>query len=118
MAIQRLLKRSGQFTSKERNKLDQYFGTDEWYNLLYDRAHDMFGENITKKQNSGDVLVKWYRERLKKVFRCVSTAREVRSSLHPDALKPSCTGNLEYSADAQRISLGQGSREVNVSPSP
>ena len=84
MAIQRLLKRSGQFTSKEHNKLDQYFGTDEWYNLLYERAPDMFGENITKKQNSGDVLVKWYRERLKKVFRCVSTAREVRStSGHP-----------------------------------
>ena len=80
MAIQRLLKRSGQFTSRERNKLDQYFGTDEWYNLLYERANDMFGENITKKQNSGDVLVKWYRERLKKVFRCVSTAREVRST--------------------------------------
>ena len=29
MAIQRLLKRSGKFTDKERAKLDEYFGTDE-----------------------------------------------------------------------------------------
>ena len=85
MAIQRLLRRSGQFTSKQRSKLDQYFGTHEWYDLLYKPSKDMFGgDTITKIQNSGDVLVKWYRERLKEVFPCVSTAREVRStSGHP-----------------------------------
>ncbi len=81
MAIQRLLKRSGQFTSKERDKLDQYFGTGEWYNLLYDHRTDMFGEdNITKIQNAGDVLVKWYGERLEDVFGYVSTAREIHNT--------------------------------------
>ncbi len=80
MAIQRLLKKSGQFTRKERSKLDQYFGTDEWYDLLYERAHDLFGENVTKIQKSGDILVRWYRERLREVFPFVSTAWEVRST--------------------------------------
>ena len=79
MAIQRLLKRSGRFTSKERNKLDQYFGTSEWYDLLYENEQDLFGENITKIQKSGDVLVKWYRQRLNEVFPYVSTAREIQS---------------------------------------
>ena len=80
MAIQRLLKRSGQFTTKEHSKLDQYFGTSEWYDQLYKSEQDLFGENITTKiQNSGDVLVRWYRKRLKGVFPHVSTAREIQS---------------------------------------
>ena len=41
MAIQRLLKKSGQFTPKERAKLDRYFGTGEWYDLLYKRGSDL-----------------------------------------------------------------------------
>ena len=44
MAIQRLLKRSGKFTSEERNKLNQYFGTEKWYNLLYKTEKDLLGE--------------------------------------------------------------------------
>ena len=80
MAIQRLLKNSGQFTTEERNKLNQYFGTGEWYNLLYKTENDLLGENITKTQNSGEVLVKWYRKRLKEVFKHVSAAREIRSA--------------------------------------
>ena len=80
MAIQRLLKRSGQFTEKERAKLDEYFGTDEWFDLLYYNDHDLFGDSVTKIQNSGDVLVKWYRKRLEQVFTHVSTAREIQST--------------------------------------
>ena len=80
MSIQRLLKRSGQFTPKERNKLDQYFGTGEWYDLLYEHDQDLFGENTTKIQKSGEMLVKWYRKRLKEIFPHVSTAREIRST--------------------------------------
>ncbi len=81
MAIQRLLKRSGQFSASERNKLDRYFGTSEWYDLLYEQGHDMFGsDNISKVGDSGDILVKWYRRRLKDVFGYVSTAREIQST--------------------------------------
>ena len=81
MAIQRLLKKSGQFTASERSKLDEYFGTDEWFDLLYAKRTDLFGESgIDKYQDAGDRLVKWYRARLKEAFGHVTTAREVRST--------------------------------------
>lgn len=80
MAIQRLLPRSGQFTTKQRTKLDSYFGTDEWYELLYSSEQDLLGDNITKAKDSGDRLVKWYRQRLKEVFGYVTTAREIQDT--------------------------------------
>lgn len=80
MAIQRLLKRSGEFTPKERAKLDDYFGSDEWFDLIYEQSDDLMGSNVAKIAHSADVLVKWYRARLKSVFGHVSTAREVCNS--------------------------------------
>ena len=49
MAIQRLLKRSGQFSARERNKLDRYFGTSEWYDLLNEQRHDMFDSDSIRR---------------------------------------------------------------------
>lgn len=80
MAIQRLLKNSGEFTQEQRHKLDQYFGTNEWYDLLYDSTQDLFGEKTQKIQRAGDRLVRWYRGRLKEVFGFVSTAREIQNT--------------------------------------
>jgi three-Cys-motif partner protein len=80
MAIQRLLKRSGEFSAKERSKLDSYFGSSEWYDLLYRRETDLLGGTIEKIDASGDALVKWYRARLKTVFGHVSAAREVQNT--------------------------------------
>lgn len=80
MAIQRLLKRSGEFTTKERRKLDRYFGSEEWFSLLYETEHDLAGEHVSKVQQSGDVLVRWYRRQLKEAFGYVSAAREVRNT--------------------------------------
>lgn len=80
MAIQRLLKRSGKFTLKERNKLDEYFGTEKWFDLIYQKLPGLFGSNTTKIKKSGDLLVKWYRQRLQEVFRYVSEAREICST--------------------------------------
>lgn len=80
MAIQRLLKRSGQFSATEKSKLDQYFGTSEWFDLLYQHDPDLLGGHVTKVQRSGDVLVSWYRKRLKEVFGYVTEAREIQST--------------------------------------
>ena len=112
MAIQRLLKKSGQFTSKERNKLDQYFGTGEWYDLLYERAHDLFGENVTKIQKSGDILVRWYRERLREVFPFVSTAREVRSTSGRPLYYLIFAGPNQTGAKIANEVLRQGARRI------
>ena len=42
MAIQRLLKRSGEFTDKQRARLDSYFGSTEWFDLLYETKFRFF----------------------------------------------------------------------------
>ena len=113
MAIQRLLKRSGQFTSKERTKIDRYFGTDEWYDLLYKHHEDLFGGgNITKIQNSGDVLVKWYRKRLKDVFGHVSTAREIQNTRGRPLYYLIFAGPNETGARIASEVLKQGARHV------
>ena len=84
MAIQRLLPRSGEFTRQQRQKLDTYFGTDEWFDLLYQSCGDLLGESLVKEPGSGDKLVKWYRRRLKDAFGYASAAREVQSQTgHP-----------------------------------
>ena len=84
MAIQRLLKRSGSFSESEREKLDQYFGTADWYDLLYKRHQDWFGDDIVKVEHSGQVLVEWYLKRLRNIFPFVSSARLIRNTRgHP-----------------------------------
>ena len=80
MAIQRLLKRSGDFSESEREKLNHYFGTNEWFELLYQEEQKLFGSSVVKVKRAGDVLVSWYRQRLKKVFGYVTSAREIQSS--------------------------------------
>ena len=112
MAIQRLLKKSGRFTPKERNKLDQYFGTSEWYDLLYENEQDLFGENITKIQKSGDVLVKWYRQRLNDIFPYVSTAREIQSPNGRPLYYLIFAGPNKTGARIANYILKQGARRV------
>ena len=113
MAIQRLLKRSGQFTPAERNKLDQYFGTDEWYDLLYESGQDLFGEeNTTKIQEAGDVLVRWYRKRLQEVFGYVSSAREIRNSRGRPLYYLIFAGPNQTGARIANDVLRQGARSI------
>jgi hypothetical protein len=57
------------FTAKQREKLDSYFGSSEWYGAVYREDPGLFGEsNTTKLERSGKALAKWYRERLKTVY--------------------------------------------------
>lgn len=81
MAIQRMLRRSGQFTTKQREKLDQYFGSPEWFDVLYRAEPDLFGGvSAAKVEQSGHALVNWYRERLQQVFGHTSKAALIRNT--------------------------------------
>jgi len=54
MAIQRLLKRSAEFSAEERRRLDDYFGDPGWYPLLYEEGTDLFGEpRLAKEESAG-----------------------------------------------------------------
>lgn len=81
MAIQRLLRRDGHFTSRQRKKLDTYFGSPEWYQVLYRREPDLFGNEIAiKVEESGKALLEWYRSRLRKLFGHVSKAALIKNT--------------------------------------
>ena len=112
MAIQRLLKRHGDFTKRERSKLDRYFGTGEWFDLLYRTHGDLLGEHVIKDANAGDTLVKWYCKRLKEAFGCVSSAREIQSQAGRPLYYLIFAGPNKTGAHIAEKVLKQGARRV------
>jgi three-Cys-motif partner protein len=81
MAIQRLLKRSGQFTEAERAKLDAYFGDPGWFDAVYLTTPGLFGpDEVRKADDAAERLVEWYRGRLRSAFGHVSVPYLVRNS--------------------------------------
>lgn len=82
MAIQRLLRRNPEnFSAAQRQKLDGYFGSSDWYPALYKKARTLFDDDIDAKiEQSGAALVKWYRERLREIFGYVSKAALIRNT--------------------------------------
>ena len=112
MAVQRLLKRRGDFTGKERNRLDRYFGTSEWFDLLYQKHEGLFGESVVKDTNAGDTLVRWYRKRLKEAFGYVSSAREIQNQIGRPLYYLIFAGPNKTGARIANNVLKQGARQV------
>lgn len=80
MAIQRMLPNSGVFQSGWRERLDSYFGTDEWFNEVYERRGGLFGENTQKREEYLPRLLNLYRRRLRTAFGHVSQPRVVKNT--------------------------------------
>jgi three-Cys-motif partner protein len=81
MAIQRLLPRSAEIPPKLRAKLDNYFGTPDWFDIVYRARDGLFGMDYDKIAESGHALARWYRTtRLGSVFTYVSSARLIRNT--------------------------------------
>lgn len=84
MAINRLLNRNASKLS--RTMLDQYFGTNEWFDAMYKKKQsynlfdDQWETEIEKVHDSGRKLVQWYRQRLLSIFPFVSKAGLIRNS--------------------------------------
>ena len=112
MAIQRLLPRTGKFTKKHRDKLNRYFGTTEWFDLVYDSQEGLLGEQVTKRQKTGDDLVRWYRGRLRDVFGHVSAAREMQSQTGRPLYYLMFAGPNKTGAGIANNVLKQGARVV------
>ena len=59
MAIQRLLLRRGNFTDKQRTRLDAYFGSPDWFDAVYVQPKSLFTEtDVDKVEKSGQSLVR------------------------------------------------------------
>lgn len=94
MAIQRLLPQDvTKITSDKRARLDEYFGGEDWYDAVYHpvpqqrQLRSLFDDeeipespDAIKGHDSGYALVRWYRERLRTVFKFVSAAKLIRNS--------------------------------------
>jgi len=81
MAIQRLLRRDGRFSITQREKLDAYLGSSEWFDVIYESDETLFGVDMKKVEWSGEKLVDWYRKRLaESSFKFVSVPRLVRNT--------------------------------------
>ena len=82
MAIQRLLLRQpDRFTDAQRRRLDGYFGSPDWFTVLYRRRPTLFGDDDQEKiDDSGKALLKWYRDRLRALFSHVSKVALIRNT--------------------------------------
>jgi three-Cys-motif partner protein len=80
MAIQRLLKKSGDIPEGWQISLDVFFGSPDWRNLAYEESTDLFGPKKSKASNSAERLLQWYRGRLKAIFGHVSTPRLIKNT--------------------------------------
>ncbi|MBI2478877.1 MAG: three-Cys-motif partner protein TcmP, partial [Planctomycetia bacterium] len=81
MAIQRLLPRdTGKITDKRRAMLDEYFGSPDWFDVVYRTTRTLFGDEEEKIEQSGKRLVKWYQGRLRAAFGHVTKAALIRNT--------------------------------------
>lgn len=82
MAIQRLLPvDSTKLTPERRLMLDRYFGTPDWFEVVYKRIPGLFGEELEEKIDQSSIrLLKWYQERLRLAFGYVSKAALIRNT--------------------------------------
>lgn len=82
MAIQRLLLRQPEnFSEAQRQRLDDYFGSPDWFDAIYKRRRTLFDDEAQEKVTaSGEALLKWYRSRLETVFSHVSKAALIRNT--------------------------------------
>ena len=81
MAIQRLLPQSGEFSPSQRGMLTHYLGSPDWESVVYEETPDLFGETrVSKVDQSGHRLAKWYQDRLTRTFGFGARARLIRNS--------------------------------------
>jgi three-Cys-motif partner protein len=82
MAIQRLmLRRPERFTDARRRLLDEYLGSPDWFSEIYRKNRTLFGEDEQQKvEHSGTAIVRWYRDRLSRIFAHVSGAALIKNT--------------------------------------
>lgn len=81
MAINRLITKSGDVPERWADQLTACFGTDEWRRIAYSREPDLFGNEVTFKNNDvAEKLLKLYVDRLKAVFPFVAKPRLIRNT--------------------------------------
>ena len=81
--IERFLPNKFEYNEKN-NKLvqnyDGFFGSHEWFKLIYTEKQTLFGTEIAKISGADDILALWYAQRLKQLFGDVSVPYKVKNT--------------------------------------
>lgn len=81
MGIRRLLHRNPKLPRNRKDYLNHYFGSPEWYDIVYASSGNLFGEETpTKVPDAEKKLAVWYRKRLKSVFGYATAPRLIRNT--------------------------------------
>ncbi len=80
MAINRLLQKDGTVSDKAKQQLDDCFGCNDWYDLVYHQPEDLFGSQLGKREQAERLLLELYTDRLKSVFKAVSKPSLIRNT--------------------------------------
>ena len=80
MAITRMLPNNCEFQLGWRERLDAYFGTEAWYEVVYERQPQLFGQGVRKRADYLSDLLSLYQDRLKEAFGFVSQAKLIRNT--------------------------------------
>ena len=84
MAINRFLKRDTKVEAFAKVQLDACFGGPDWYSESYGVEGGLFGENVFKRHDARERLLKLYVSRLKKMFGNVAGPSLVTNTVgHP-----------------------------------
>jgi three-Cys-motif partner protein len=80
MAINRLLKVSGEIPAAWEERLDNTFGSPEWRALVYEDVQDLIGARKVKRSDAAERVLKWFSERLRSEFGFASEAQLIRNT--------------------------------------
>ena len=81
--IERFLPNEFEYNKKNGRLIQSYndfFGSDEWFNLIYTEKQTLFGTEIVKNIGADDTLALWYAQRLKQLFGDVSIPYKVKNT--------------------------------------
>lgn len=82
--IRRHLQNTGALPKGWVERLDQFFGTHEWYDVVYQQTENFFGSEVQKVPRAELKLLDWYLLRLESLFGYAASPRLVRNSYGTD----------------------------------
>lgn len=80
MAINRLMVKGGDIPPNWRSMLNNFFGTEDWYALIYEKRDDLFGEHTVKAADAGERILSFYLDKLRGCFGYVAPPMLVRNT--------------------------------------
>ncbi len=79
-AITRMANNNSLMLDRNKELLDLYFGTTEWFDVMYEKKTDWISDKVHKRPEAVELVLDWYTKRLKETFGFVSTPRPINDT--------------------------------------